>query len=333
MSKRSKNKSSDDNEFAAALRKWEQDHPESAFPSDKTKSSSPSAAVNSDLAEALAREGFVAKSKRKTKREAKKHNTDPSTNNTKQHTQQNANKRDNATSRTSGAQHPSPGRREMTSSELMREAFDAIGTSGYDSASKYLGEGYGAAKDVDLVDERALVVDLPASADGSGGEPTNEDLLFLEEMQRAEVDRFNQSVERLRTRMADTSLQWHSEEELTVRSNEELMEPQLTGAQRDCLKRARRAGATPTINVRMLRRAEAIGEVESFVQRARAEGTRFVRIITGKGKQSQDGVPVLKPAVIEWVEKGRGDILCRAWAPETDRSGNYGAIILELAPK
>lgn len=328
MSKRSKKSKDGDNEFAAALRKWEQENPDAAIPADKTGGSATSATVNSDLADALAKQGFVGQSKRKAKRAGSTQITNTQPKHTTLTKKQNETTPENRTS-----PHPTQGRREMTSSELMREAFEAIGTSGYDSASKYLGEGYGAAKDVDLVDERSIVVELPASADGTGDEPSNDDLLFLEEMQRAEVDRFNQSVERLRTRMADTTLQWHSDEELTVRSNEELMEPQLTGLQRDCLKRARRAGATPTINVRMLRKAEAIGEVESFVQRARAEGTRFVRIITGKGKQSEDGVPVLKPAVIEWVEKGRGEILCRTWAPETDRSGNYGAIILELKPR
>lgn len=321
MSKRKKAPKSE-SEFADALRAWERENPEAAKPDAASADRKAGAGeFNDGLAAALKERGYEAESKRATKRRAARA---PQT--------ESGVAPQKSASESRGGSESQQGRREMTSQELMREAFEAIGGSDYDSASKYLGEGYAAARDVELTDERSTIVDLPATADGSADEPTNDDLLFLEEMQRADVDRFNQQVERLRTRMPDSGLQWHNVEELTERSAEELMEPQLTAEQRDCLKRARRAGATPTINVRMLRRAEAIGELESFVLRSRQEGTRFVRIITGKGKQSELGVPVLKPAVIDWTERGRGASYCRMWAPETDRSGNYGAIILELKP-
>jgi DNA-nicking Smr family endonuclease len=110
-------------------------------------------------------------------------------------------------------------------------------------------------------------------------------------------------------------------------SAEELMEPTLTDEQRDTLKRSR-SQRLPTLNIRHLRRTEALTQVEVFVRTARVDGHRFVRVIHGKGRQSA-GEPVLKRAVIEWSD-GPGGLVVRRWAPETDRSGGFGCIVLEL---
>ena len=63
----------------------------------------------------------------------------------------------------------------------------------------------------------------------------------------------------------------------------------------------------------------------------RAVGDRIVRVITGKGIGSP-GEPVLKAAVVAWCA-GEGADVVREWAPERERDGCYGALILALRPR
>jgi DNA-nicking Smr family endonuclease len=100
---------------------------------------------------------------------------------------------------------------------------------------------------------------------------------------------------------------------------------------RELLARARR-GPLPTLRIRGLRRDEALELVAAVVSRERAAGTRFLRIVTGKGLGSP-GEPVLKDALAEWCASAEGEAHVDAWAPELDRAGEYGAVIVRLRPR
>lgn len=101
-------------------------------------------------------------------------------------------------------------------------------------------------------------------------------------------------------------------------------------AQRDVLARARHH-SVPTLTIRGQRREPAIAAVAAFVGLHRAAGRRYVRVVTGKGLGSA-GDPVLKLALDEWC-RGAGEPEVSAWAPERDRDGDYGAVVLRLRPR
>ena len=65
----------------------------------------------------------------------------------------------------------------------------------------------------------------------------------------------------------------------------------------------------------------------------RARGDRWCRVITGKGVESA-GEPVLKRVVLEWCvarpPRPSGVAHVRAWAPELDVHGEWGALVLRL---
>lgn len=214
---------------------------------------------------------------------------------------------------------PEPPKRRMTEQELMAAAFDAVGKE-FSGAEKYLGEGYDA-RDVELVSPEPAAPALAAPDDGV----TAEDLVFLEAM-TASVRR----MEDARSQLVDkdwVGVRWRTEAEIASLDAAELERLELTPAQRDLLRRSRK---TPmqVVNVRYFRRGEALGEVEAFVRDCAGRGERFVRVVHGKGRQSE-GDPVLKPAVITWCE-GPGHRWVRAWAPEIDQSGRFGSLVLEL---
>lgn len=218
-----------------------------------------------------------------------------------------------------------PPARKVTEDELMAEAFRAAGETSA-AAAKFLGEGYDAGN-VEVV--RA------AAAEGGGAEEqgegatapelTHDDLVFLEAMS-AQVERLDTGREALRTREW-TGLAWRTDVELASLTPEQLVHLELTPTHRDLLRRARKS-ETEALNVRHYSREDALRQVEAFVIGCAARQLRYVRVIHGKGRQSAEG-PVLKPAVIAWCE-GPGARWVRAWAPEVDRTGQYGSLVLEL---
>jgi DNA-nicking Smr family endonuclease len=100
---------------------------------------------------------------------------------------------------------------------------------------------------------------------------------------------------------------------------------------RELIERARR-GPLPTLRLRGLRRDAALELLAAVVARERAAGARYLRVVTGKGLGSP-GDPVLKDALAEWCASAEGERLVDAWAPELDRAGEYGAVIVRLRPR
>lgn len=216
-----------------------------------------------------------------------------------------------------------PQARVISAEDLMAEAFAAAETSA--ATAKYEGQGYDPGDVVLKSELKRQAEPDPTVPDDDG--VTSDDLLLAEMF--GNVDPMSR-----RDKYADlhthewTGLRWHNEQQLSSMTAEELQEPEITAKQREVLKHARRAGTMAVLNVRHMRKAEALGELEAFVHGCLQRDERFARIVHGKGKQSTNG-PVLKPAVIGWC-RGLGEIQVRAWAPETDMSGQFGSIVIEL---
>lgn len=98
--------------------------------------------------------------------------------------------------------------------------------------------------------------------------------------------------------------------------------------ERELLADAARRPEVPTLRLRGMRRAPALEALADQVARARDRGLAYLRVITGKGVDSP-GAPILKEAVIAWCS-GDGALAVAAWAPERDRFGEYGSLLLRL---
>ncbi len=118
------------------------------------------------------------------------------------------------------------------------------------------------------------------------------------------------------------------------KSGDGLSEVELKPQQRELLKRynarARRS-QVPELNLRGDTLDDALRRLELFAHDCWKRETGYIRVIHGKGNQSE-GEPVLKPAVLRWLE-GPGFRYVRGYAPEVKNVGNYGSIIVELARK
>jgi hypothetical protein len=112
-------------------------------------------------------------------------------------------------------------------------------------------------------------------------------------------------------------------------SNALSIPPNFTFAQRRLLERAqRRDGSIPELSLRGLTLAEALPALQTFLIEQRAAGARTVRVITGKGKQSE-GAPVLKGAVEGFLLSVAAHHIT-AFAPEITRDGDFGAFAVQL---
>lgn len=102
-------------------------------------------------------------------------------------------------------------------------------------------------------------------------------------------------------------------------------------AQRDLharYKKRARQHEVSEINIRGDSVEDALRQVELFVHQQCKEKRRFLRIIHGRGLQS-NGDPVLKPAILHWLE-GPGFRYVRGYVPERNSAGDYGSLIVEL---
>lgn len=111
-----------------------------------------------------------------------------------------------------------------------------------------------------------------------------------------------------------------------------LTDVELQPAQAELMKRfakRRREHQIPELNLRGDTLDDALRRLELFSHECWKNESGFMRIIHGKGNQSE-GDPVLKPAVLRWLE-GPGFRYVRGVAPEVKRAGNYGALVVELA--
>ena len=105
---------------------------------------------------------------------------------------------------------------------------------------------------------------------------------------------------------------------------------ELNGEQQKLLSKVRKAerrgDLVLTLTLRGLPLAVAEARLYAFLQRASAEQHRYVRVVSGKGKQSEEG-PVLKPMAHEVLKAHDAVAL---FAPEINKDGNFGAFVVRL---
>lgn len=110
--------------------------------------------------------------------------------------------------------------------------------------------------------------------------------------------------------------------------------PPLVAAQRELhqrYKKRERQYEVSELNVRGDSVEDALRQVELFIHQQWKRDGRYVRIIHGRGLQS-NGDPVLKPAILHWLE-GPGFRYVRGYIPELNKAGDYGSLIVELERK
>ncbi len=81
------------------------------------------------------------------------------------------------------------------------------------------------------------------------------------------------------------------------------------------------------IDLHGLNASEARQAVFDFLKEARFQRWRCIRIIHGKGKRSFQGLPVLRPKVIKWLQHSN---LVIAFCTATPRDGGTGALYVLL---
>ena len=91
--------------------------------------------------------------------------------------------------------------------------------------------------------------------------------------------------------------------------------------------------AAPVIGARLdlhgCSATEALEQLHAFVVEASAAGLGRVLVITGQGRRSPDGVPVLRRVVTQWLGR-QGARWVRTHARAPGRLGGAGALVLEL---
>jgi DNA-nicking Smr family endonuclease len=103
--------------------------------------------------------------------------------------------------------------------------------------------------------------------------------------------------------------------------------PPLRAEQKRLLEDARaasREGRLRELNLRLHDRDTALQRIEAQAHRAVEDGLRYLRVITGKGLQSQ-GEPVLKRALAEWCVAKEVE-----FTPEPLPDGTFGSFLLRL---
>lgn len=110
-----------------------------------------------------------------------------------------------------------------------------------------------------------------------------------------------------------------------------LREVVLDSTQKEVIKKAEtfeKSNRVPSINLRGDDKNEALSRLETFIPSCFQRGDKFLRIIHGRGKSSA-GDPVIKPAVLTWLE-GPGEKYISGYAPEVNASGDYGSLLIEF---
>jgi len=91
-------------------------------------------------------------------------------------------------------------------------------------------------------------------------------------------------------------------------------------------EKASRSGPVPSIDLHDVTVKDLFEVLHNFVLTQQSQGSRFVRVIHGKGKNSKDG-PVLRPLVTQWIE---GSARCIGFFPEVDVDDDFGVVVVEL---
>jgi DNA-nicking Smr family endonuclease len=206
----------------------------------------------------------------------------------------------------------------------MRRAFEDDDVSFWEG--KFEGRGTTLPEHIEIIDDSAAELEATLPSGEALSRDEREFLDAVGGVRPLQQQALHHRMERVRAQ-AFTRVRWFSADELTHARAVDLHEPELTAEHREVLRRARLAPMA-VLNLRHDRRDEALRRLAVFVRDHQRDEVRYVRVITGKGRQSE-GDPVLKPAVVAWAS-GTGRPWVARWAPETDCSGQWGSVVLQL---
>ncbi|MDY0001508.1 MAG: Smr/MutS family protein [Polyangia bacterium] len=112
----------------------------------------------------------------------------------------------------------------------------------------------------------------------------------------------------------------------------EFVEGLAQGVDRRLLRRLRKGeyAMQGHLDLHGLTRDEAREAVEGFVASSRTQGKRCVLIIHGRGLNSKEKEPVLKPALVAWLSRGRLGRQVLAFCTARPTDGGAGAVYVLL---
>ncbi len=87
----------------------------------------------------------------------------------------------------------------------------------------------------------------------------------------------------------------------------------------------------PRLMLRKMPLELALARLESFLHAKRALGTEELIVIVGKGRSSPDGIPILAPAVRQWL--GEHPQLVAGFEDAPSHEGGTGALLVRLRPR
>lgn len=114
--------------------------------------------------------------------------------------------------------------------------------------------------------------------------------------------------------------------------DEDSLEGWAPGLDRKIMRALRRGDYPPeaTVDLHGQRQEKARDSVDRFLLDAHARGLRAVRIVHGRGLNSEDGQPVLKRSLKGWLTRGRATRLILAFCPAAPQDGGAGAVYVLL---
>jgi DNA-nicking Smr family endonuclease len=122
------------------------------------------------------------------------------------------------------------------------------------------------------------------------------------------------------------------EGEFDLSDSEEFIEGSVRGFDPGVMRKLRAGDFTAQarLDLHGLTRDEAKPAVENFIQKSRIAGHRCVLLITGKGLNSVDQIPVLKAGVQGWLTRGRAAKQVLGFCSARPKDGGAGAVYVLL---
>ncbi|MDP1828577.1 MAG: Smr/MutS family protein [Archangium sp.] len=120
--------------------------------------------------------------------------------------------------------------------------------------------------------------------------------------------------------------------EFDLSDSDEFIEGSVHGFDEGVMRKLR-AGDFSTqahLDLHGLTREEAKPALEAFIQKARIAGHRCVLVITGRGLNSKDQLPVLKQGAQQWLTHGRAAKQVLGFCSARPKDGGAGALYVLL---
>lgn len=120
--------------------------------------------------------------------------------------------------------------------------------------------------------------------------------------------------------------------EFEISDSTEFIEGAVSGFDANVMRKLRAGdfSVQASLDLHGLTRDAAKPAVEGFINKARITGHRCVLIVTGRGLNSADQVPVLKEGVQQWLTRGRAAKQVLGFCSARPKDGGAGAVYVLL---